>query len=236
MLDIIESLIPANIDFTTALLIIVLCAFIDILSPGVLAITAYILLIQKEKMSSRLIVFLLSTQFCYFMMGILVYLGVGPILGFIESMSNNQISSWFYTVLGAILVLISFYKPKKRMESRFLEWLPTQVSIRTMIILGIIVFMIEFATALPYVYSILLMDGLAFNAALSISILLGYNVIMVLPSIFLLIVFILFRNWIMNQLEKLRTKLVKAPLSSVLIGAAVIGAILFNIGIRGILS
>ncbi|MGN7382293.1 Uncharacterised protein [Chlamydia abortus] len=52
MLEIIESLIPANIDFTTALLIIVLCAFIDILSPGVLAITAYILLIQKEKGSS----------------------------------------------------------------------------------------------------------------------------------------------------------------------------------------
>ena len=40
----------------------------------------------------------------------------------------------------------------------------------------------------------------------------------------------------MNKLEKLRTKLVKAPLSSVLVGAAVIGAILFNIGIRGILS
>ncbi|CAH0120316.1 hypothetical protein PAE9249_02835 [Paenibacillus sp. CECT 9249] len=49
MIEIIESLIPANIDFTTALLIIVLCAVIDILSPGVLAITAYILLIQKKK-------------------------------------------------------------------------------------------------------------------------------------------------------------------------------------------
>ncbi len=46
MLEIMESLIPANINSTTALLIIVLCAFIDILSPGVLAITAYILLIR----------------------------------------------------------------------------------------------------------------------------------------------------------------------------------------------
>ncbi|WP_415841578.1 GAP family protein, partial [Paenibacillus lactis] len=124
-----ESLIPANINSTTALLIIVLCAFIDILSPGVLAITAYILLIQKEKLTSRLIIFLLSTQFCYLMMGILVYLGVGKILGFIDNMSNNQISSWFYTVLGVVFVLISYYKPKKGMESRFLEWLPKQVSI-----------------------------------------------------------------------------------------------------------
>ena len=67
------------------------------------------------------------------------------------------------------LGLISFYKPKKGMESRFLEWLPQQVSIRAMIILGIIVFAIEFTTALPYFYSILLMDGLAFNTGLSIS-------------------------------------------------------------------
>src|SRR5690606_40866719 len=107
--------------------------------------------------------FLISTQFCYFMMGILVYLGVGQIIGFIESMSRSQISSWFYTILGAILVLISFYKPKKKMESRFLEWLPAQVSIRAMIILGIIVFAFEFTTSIPYFYSILLMDGLAFN-------------------------------------------------------------------------
>src|SRR5690606_40964601 len=103
----IESLIPTNIDFTTALLIIVLCAFIDILSPGVLAITAYILLIQKEKLASRLIVFLLSTQFCYFMMGILVYQGVGQILGFIECVTNNQISSWIYTIFSVDIVHIS---------------------------------------------------------------------------------------------------------------------------------
>ena len=236
MLEIMESLIPTHIDFTTALLIIGLCAFIDILSPGVLAITAYILLIQKEKLPSRLIIFLLSTQFCYFMMGTLVYLGVGKILGFIESMSNNQISSWFYTVLGVVFVLISYYKPKKGMESRFLEWLPKQVSIRAMIILGIIVFAIEFTTALPYFYSILLMDRLALNTGWSISILLGYNVLMVLPSILLLFIYILFRGWIQTKLEKLRTKLVKAPLSSVLVGVAVIGAVLFNIGIRGILS
>lgn len=235
MLEIIESLIPTNIDFTTALLIIVLCAFIDILSPGVLAITAYVLLIQKEKLKSRLIMFLLSAQLCYFIIGILVYLGVGPILGFIENMTKNQISSWFYTIFGAALVLISFYKPKKGMESRFMEWLPNQVSLKAMIILGIIVFAIEFATALPYFYSILLMESLAFNTGLSISILLGYNVFMVLPSILLLVIYILFRSWIQNKLEKLRTKLVKAPLSSVLVAVAVIGAVLFNIGIRGIL-
>jgi len=233
--EIIESLIPAHIDFTTAFLIIVLCALIDILSPGVLAITAYILLVRTEILKSRLTVFLISTQLCYFILGILVYLGVGPILGFIESMTKNQISSWIYTIIGATFVLISFYKPKKGIESRFIERLPTQVSLRAMVILGIIVFTFEFATALPYFYSILLMDGLAFTKGLSISILLGYNVIMILPSILLLIIYMLFRDWLQSKLLKLRTKIVRAPLSSVLVGLAVIGAVFFNIGIRGIL-
>lgn len=236
MLEIIESLIPAHINFATALLIIVLCAFIDILSPGVLAITAYILLIQRENLPSRLGIFLLSTQLCYFMLGIIVYLSVGHIMGFMESMADNPFSSWFYTTLGAVLVLISFYKPKRELEARFMAWLPKQVSIGAMIMLGIIVFAIEFTTALPYFYSILLMDGLSFHMGVSISILLGYNALMVLPSILLLLIYIVFRDWIHNKLEKLRTKISKAPLSSVLVGMSVIGAVLFNIGIRGILS
>lgn len=235
MLEVIESLIPSEINSTTALLIIALCALIDILSPGVLAMTAYLLLIQKEKLISRLTVFILSTQLGYFIMGIFVYLGVGPILGFIEDMSINPISSWFYTILGAVLVLISFYKPKKENESRLLKWLPKQVSLRTMALLGILVFVIEFATALPYFYSILLMKAVAFEPVKSVSILFGYNLLMVFPSILLLTIYILFRGGVQRKLEKLRTKLVKAPLSSVLTGAAVLGAVLFNIGIRGIL-
>ncbi len=236
MFELIESFIPNNIDSNTAILIIALCAFIDILSPGVLAVTAYILLMQKEKSASRLTIFLLSTQCCYFMMGILVYMEVGQVLSLLESMSDNKISSWFYTMLGAVLVLISFYKPKKETESRFSKWLPAQLSISAAIMLGIIVFVIEFATALPYFYSILLMAGLAFNTGLALSILLGYNVLMVLPSILLLVIYFLFMDWMQNQLHRLRAKFLQASLSSVLAGTAVIGAVLFNIGIRGILT
>ncbi|WP_425455607.1 hypothetical protein [Brevibacillus panacihumi] len=87
MIEIIESLIPANIDFTTALLIIVLCAVIDILSPGVLAITAYILLIQKEKTASRLIVFFIFDTILLFYNG---YLGL----------SLSWADSWFYRKHG----------------------------------------------------------------------------------------------------------------------------------------
>lgn len=235
MIELIESFVPTNIDFEAALLIVLICALIDILSPGVLGITAYLLLFQTKNWTSRLIVFLLTTQLCYFMFGIFVYLGVGPIVEMIERMSNNPIASWFYTIAGVILVLISFYKPKKGMESRFWDLLSKQASARAMIFLGIAVFAIEFTTALPYVYSMLLMDRLSFHPGLSITILLGYNVLMILPSILLIIIYKLFRGFIQGKVHQFRTAIVKAPLASILLSAAVIGAVLFNIGIRGIL-
>src|SRR5690625_6127705 len=119
-------------------------------------------------------------------------------------MYSKQVVCWFYTVLGSYFIIIRFYKQKKEIESRFLEWLPKQISISAMIIVGIIVFAIEFTTALPYIYSVLLMDGLAFNIDLSISILVGYNGLMVLPSILLLFIVIVFNGWVSNTLVKLR--------------------------------
>lgn len=67
MIESIEALMPSSsIDTSIALLIISICALIDILSPGVLAVTAYLLLTQPNQLSSRLLVFLFITQFGYF--------------------------------------------------------------------------------------------------------------------------------------------------------------------------
>lgn len=60
MIESIEALMPSSsIDTSIALLIISICALIDILSPGVLAVTAYLLLTQPNQLSSRLLVFCL---------------------------------------------------------------------------------------------------------------------------------------------------------------------------------
>lgn len=232
----VDAIVPPHLDFEAALLVIMLCAFIDILSPGVLGVTGYLLLIHKDNLASRLAIFLLTTQLCFLMLGIVFHLGVDSIFHFIEGLESNQMASWFYTIVGVSLVLISFYKPKKGMESRFWSRLPKQVSLRAMVVLGIIVFLIEFSTALPYFYSILLMDRLSFGPVLSISILLGYNALMVLPSILLLAIHFFFRKWVHHTLDKIRAKLLAAPLSTVLTAIGVIGVVLFNIGIRGISS
>lgn len=58
MIESIEALMPSSsMDTPIALLIISICSLVDILSPGVLAVTAYLLLTQPNQFSSHLLVF-----------------------------------------------------------------------------------------------------------------------------------------------------------------------------------
>lgn len=237
MIETIEALMPSSsLDISSALLIISLCALIDILSPGVLTVTAYLLLTQPNQLSSRLFVFLFITQLGYFITGLLLYFGGNSLLKRIEQLSQFDFINWFYILLGAVLVLISFSKPKETTKKRLISFIPKNTTIKGMIILGIIVFLIEFVTALPYFYSIFLMNHQTIETTPAILIIIGYNLVMVLPSLLLLGVNIIFKERLQQILVKMRSKLNEAPISSLLVATGVIGAVFFNIGLRGILN
>ncbi|WP_368653064.1 GAP family protein [Ornithinibacillus sp. 4-3] len=237
MIETIEALMPSSsLDISSALMIISLCALIDILSPGVLTVTAYLLLTQPNQLSSRLFVFLFITQLGYFITGLLLYFGGNSLLKRIEQLSQFDFINWFYILLGAVLVLISFSKPKETTKKRLISFIPKNTTIKGMIILGIIVFLIEFVTALPYFYSIFLMNHQTIETTPAILIIIGYNLVMVLPSLLLLGVNIIFKERLQQILVKMRSKLNEAPISSLLVATGVIGAVFFNIGLRGILN
>ena len=237
MIETIEALMPSSsLDISSALMIISLCALIDILSPGVLTVTAYLLLTQPNQLSSRLFVFLFITQLGYFITGLLLYFGGNSLLKRIEQLSQFDFINWFYILLGAVLVLISFSKPKETTKKRLISFIPKNTTIKGMIILGIIVFLIEFVTALPYFYSIFLMNHQTIETTPAILIIIGYNLVMVLPSLLLLGVNVIFKERLQQFLIKIRSKLNEAPISSLLVATGVIGAVFFNIGLRGILN
>lgn len=236
MIETIEAMMPStSIEISLALLIISICAFMDILSPGVLAVTGYLLLTQPNHLSSHLFIFLLITQSGYFLIGLFLYFGGESILKGIDQFSQFDVINWFYILLGIILVLISFSKPKARTKKFLRSWIPTNASTRGMILLGIIVFLIEFVTALPYFYSIFLMNHINIAPFPSIVILIGYNLVMVLPSLLLLGIYILFQARLQQFLSNVRSKLKEAPISSLLTAIGLIGAVFFNIGLQGIL-
>lgn len=226
----------SSMDISITLMIISICALIDILSPGVLTVTAYLLLTQQNQLTSRLLVFLTITQLGYFIMGILLYYGGNSLLKRLEKITEFDFINWFYIVFGAVLVLISFSKPKETTKKRLISFIPKNTTIKGMIILGIIVFLIEFVTALPYFYSIFLMNHQTIETTPAILIIIGYNLVMVLPSLLLLGVNIIFKERLQQFLVKIRSKLNEAPISSLLVATGVIGAVFFNIGLRGILN
>lgn len=237
MIETIEAMMPSSsMDISITLMIISICALIDILSPGVLTVTAYLLLTQQNQLTSRLLVFLSITQLGYFIMGILLYYGGNSLLKRLEKITEFDFINWFYIVFGAVLVLISFSKPKETTKKRLISFIPKNTTIKGMIILGIIVFLIEFVTALPYFYSIFLMNHQTIETTPAILIIIGYNLVMVLPSLLLLGVNIIFKERLQQFLIKIRSKLNEAPISSLLVATGVIGAVFFNIGLRGILN
>jgi len=237
LIETLEAMMPpSSIGTSVALMIIAICALVDILSPGVLAVTGYLLLTQPNQLSSRLFVFLLIIQLGYFIIGLLLYFGGDALLEWIEQLSKFDFINWFYTFIGTLLVLVSFIKPKNNTKERLTRWIPRQTTIRGMIILAIFVFLIEFLTALPYLYSILLMNHLNIEPPSSIFIIIGYNLVMVLPSLLLLGINILLKEKLQRFLNKMKSKLNEVPISSLLVAIGVVGAVFFNIGLRGILN
>ena len=156
------------------------------------------------------------------MIGLLLYFGGDTLLGFINSLSKFDFINWFYTVTGTLLVLVSFIKPKENTIERLTSWIPRQTTIRGIIILGIIVFLIEFVTALPYFYSIFLLNHLPINSFSSIFVIIGYNLVMVLPSLLLLGISIVFKDKLQHFLKNIKTKLNEAPISSLLVAIGVV--------------
>lgn len=237
MIEMIEAMMPSpTIDISFIIFIISVCAFVDILSPGVLGVTGYLLLTQPNQLTSRLLVFLFVTQFGYFITGLAIFIGGNSILKKIEQFSQFDVMNWFYVIFGTVLVLISFVKPKEDTKERFLSWIPQQTSLKGMVLLGIVVFLFEFVTALPYFYSLFLLNHISMETIPSILLIIGYNIIMVLPSLLLLGVNKLFKKKVQKALNKIRSKLKEAPVSSILIAIGVVGAVFFNIGLRGIIN
>ncbi|MEK4282269.1 MULTISPECIES: GAP family protein [unclassified Cytobacillus] len=197
----------SSIDLSTTLMYISICAFIDILSPGVLAVTAYMILSQPNQLSSRLLVFLFITQLGYITLGLLLYFGGNSLLKKVEQLSEFDFINWFYILLGAVPAIINFSKPQESTKKCFISIISNNITLKGMIVVGMVVFLIEFVTALPYFYSIFLMNHLDIKTAPSVFIIIGYNLIMILPSLLLLGINCRFKERLQQLLNKIQIQI-----------------------------
>ncbi|MBE7129357.1 GAP family protein, partial [Bacillus mycoides] len=189
---------------TELLLLIGGLAILDTLSPATVGVTVYLLLTDKERLTKRLLIYLLTVAGFYFAVGVSLMLGLDSLLEIISGVFQNRFVSWTFFIIGAILFIASFYIPTKKSSE---IPAPKSKSILSMVALGCTTSLIEVGTAFPYFAAI----GIMITSNLSwvewSSILAGYNFIMVLPSLVLFLFYLLFGRWMQKPLEKLRVKI-----------------------------
>ncbi|WP_459503339.1 GAP family protein [Bacillus sp. C1] len=189
---------------TELLLLIGGLALLDTLSPTTLGVTVYLLLTDKERLTKRLLVYLLTIAGFYFAVGVSLMLGLDFLLEIISGVFQNRIVSWTFFIIGGILFIASFYVPTKKSSDLPA---PKSKSILSMVALGFTISLIEVGTAFPYFAAIGIMTTSNLSWVEWSSILAGYNFIMVLPSLVLFLFYLLFGRWMQTSLEKLRVKI-----------------------------
>ena len=179
-------------------------ALLDTLSPATIGVTVYLLLTDKVRLASRLVVYLVTIAGLYFATGVFLMLGLGYLLDFASGAFQNRIVSWTVFIIGAILFITSFFVPQNKKSNLSA---PRSKSLVAMFLMGFTTFLIEGTTALPYFVAIGLLTTSDANWMEWVTVLLAYNFIMVLPPLILYVLYLLVRSWMQKPLEKLRVKI-----------------------------
>lgn len=198
-------------------------AILDTLSPAIIGVTVYVLLVAKKQQSRLLLTYLTTVVLFYFSTGIFLMLGLDVIFDPIANALNNHSARLVMIIVGAILFVGSWLVPKKKTSG---SPKPKSFSIGAMIALGFTTSLLEVATALPYfaAIGILTSNHLAFYEWLPI--IAGYNLIMITPAILLLCLHILFKRFMNKPLRKIQALFDKSTSSALSWAMFFVGLIL----------
>ncbi|MCM3453945.1 GAP family protein [Heyndrickxia oleronia] len=201
-------------------------ALLDMMSPAALGVTVYLLLNEKERLSSRLMIYLFTVAGFYFLVGVFLMLGLDVVMTAFSPIFQNRIVSWVMLIIGGILFIASFYYPKSKKTDLPR---PKSKSKAAMVALGFTTSLIEVGTAFPYFAAIGLMTTSNLAAFQWLPILAGYNFIMVLPPLIVFTLYLLLGRVMQKPLEMLRIKLSKHSGAAISWIMCIVGLILiFN--------
>ena len=186
---------------TEILLYIGVLALLDMFSPAIIGVTVYVLLAGKEKQTKLIITYLTTVIAFYFCVGVFLMFGLDIVFNpIVNALSSNTAKTLLFTI-GAILFIGSWFVPKKKVAE---SPKPKAFKVSAMIAFGITTSLLEVATAIPYFASIGLMISNKFTFNEWLPILIGYNVMMVVPALVLLLFHILFRRFMKKPLRNLQ--------------------------------
>ena len=155
-------------------------ALLDMISPVALGVTFY-WVTEKRSVLKKLTIYLATIAILYFSLGIALVLGLEILLENIAKILQLKGLSWSVFLLGVALFALSFYVPKKRST---LISTNRKLSSRALL-LGLLTFILEAGTALPYIAATGIIAAHDITWEQSLALLIGYNLLMILPCILL---------------------------------------------------
>ena len=197
-------------------------AILDMFSPAIIGVTVYMLISAKAKPVKLLLSYLSTVVLFYFCVGLVLIIGIDFIIDPLANIFNHEAAKQLLTVIGGLLIIGSWFVPKKRdVQSPK----PKNFTVAGMIALGLTTSIFEVATAIPYFAAIGLMISNHFSPFEWLPILIGYNVMMIFPALALLFIFILSRCFAqkpLNYLQSLAQKNTSSALSWIMCIAGLI--------------
>ena len=198
-------------------------ALLDTLSPTIIGVTLFLVLTYNKNLTSSLIVYLFTVVLLYFSLGIIMMLGLNYITEAFSNIFQNKVFSWGIFMIGVILFTASFFIPANK-KSNIPK--PKTQSIHSIIIMGVTTFIIEAGTALPYFAAIGLLSTIDIPFYQWLSILVIYNIIMILPALLIILVYNFFGKLIKPTLVNLRNKILSSSSSALSWVMSIVGIIL----------
>ena len=194
-------------------------ALLDMLSPAIIGTTLY-LLIRPHRLGILLGVYLGTVAIAYFALGVALMLGLGAVVQHVDSTTL----AWGQGAIGAALVVGSYFIPDKAPDTSPI--LEQSLTVRSVVLLGIATWAVEFLSALPYLAAIGIMITADPPAAQWLTLLGAYVTIMVLPGILLYGASIVLGDRIRDRLERWRQQVSSGSRSTVRWIVGIAGALL----------
>lgn len=179
-------------------------ALLDTLSPATIGITIYILLAAHTGVARLLFTYLLTVAGFYFTLGAAIMLGLEAFLAAGADLLETEAAFWVQAGLGATMLAAALLLPTKSKGARRA---PRAHTAAAMVGLGITTGLLEAAMALPYLGALGIMATAELPPHQWVPMVAGYNVVMVLPPVLLLLAWKALGPGLRPRLERWRDKL-----------------------------
>jgi cytochrome c biogenesis protein CcdA len=227
---------------TAVILSVLGLAVIDSINPSIIGVTLFLLLrghnrkpsavdTKTRSTSLQVLVYLSAVAGTYFVLGVLLMLGLGAISSGLGDALQSPAAYAVTGVLGLAMFVWSWVdssKDKKdphRHDGRASR-LPTTDNPAALFSLGLVISLLEFSTALPFLASVGLMTTNGVAVGIWLPLLAVYVLIMVLPELLLLVGYRMLSAKMHARLERLRQKMAKNARKTVQWIVAIVGFLL----------